>query len=342
MPTKFTHAVFIGRFQPFHFGHLQVVREALAVAERLIICVGGSGETRRPRNPWTFQERAEMITASLAGEERTRVTVSPIQDHTYSEDAWLRDVQQSVSWLTRAHGVSEPRVALIGRHKDESSYYLRMFPQWGSVPVMASRELDATAIRERMFLKSELPLNECAGGVLDWLTTWMTSSEARRLREEYAFLERYQRTHDAGEYPRNNVCADAVVVQAGHVLLVRRRSHPGKGMLALPGGHIGRRETPLDACLRELREETAIKVPDAVLRGSIERFRVFDDPYRSGLARCYSHCWLIMLRGEGTRLARVRGGDDAESAMWVPLSEVRREDMFDDHYHIIAWMTGLS
>ena len=63
---------------------------------------------------------------------------------------------------------------------------------------------------------------------------------------------------------------DAVVVQSGHILLVKRGDMPGKGLWALPGGFLNQEETMLDGAIRELKEETKIKVPVPVLKGSIK------------------------------------------------------------------------
>ena len=87
--------------------------------------------------------------------------------------------------------------------------------------------------------------------------------------------------------------------------------------------------------IRELREETRIGVPAPVLRGSIRRSRVFDDPHRSARGRTVSHAYLVELSGEPGKLAKVRGGDDAAHAGWHPLGALDPAEMFEDHYHII-------
>ena len=339
---KFDACVFVGRFQPFHNGHLHVMRRALAVAERLVVCVGGADGARRPRNPWSFAERAGMIRGALAEKDGCadgRLVIVGISDYLYNDAAWIAKVQAEVAY--HAHGAEN--VALIGRRKDESGYYLGLFPQWEGVPVVGSPDIEATDIRARLFLRGELPGPELVpASTLGFLTEYMATPEARWMQREFSHVAAYRAEHDTAKYHRNNVCADAVVLQGGHVLLVRRRASPGAGRLALPGGHINRNETALDACIRELREETGIKVPEPVLRGSIEGARVFDDPWRSDLARTYSHAFLIRLANERGGLAKVRGGSDAESAMWVPLNEVRKDEMFDDHWHIIQSMTGVG
>ncbi len=59
----------------------------------------------------------------------------------------------------------------------------------------------------------------------------------------------------------------------GIVLIARK--NPPHGW-ALPGGFVDTGERLVDACLRELREETRLKLPEPVLRGSIKATRVFD------------------------------------------------------------------
>jgi bifunctional NMN adenylyltransferase/nudix hydrolase len=122
--------------------------------------------------------------------------------------------------------------------------------------------------------------------------------------------------------------------------MIERKARPGKGLLALPGGFVGQDERLVEACLRELREETRLKVPAPVLKGSIRKQRVFDDPNRSSRGRTITHAFYIELE-PSSKLPAVKGGDDARHAMWVPLSELRPDMLFEDHFFIIQEMTGL-
>jgi bifunctional NMN adenylyltransferase/nudix hydrolase len=126
------------------------------------------------------------------------------------------------------------------------------------------------------------------------------------------------------------------------VLLVRRRSEPGKGLWALPGGFVRENETVQASCLRELREETRLKIPVPVLKGSIKGTHVFDHPERSLRGRTITHAFHFDFPvGE---LPPVRGGDDAEKARWFPVSEALEmgPQLFEDHLHILEFFLGRS
>ena len=125
--------------------------------------------------------------------------------------------------------------------------------------------------------------------------------------------------------------------------MVKRRAEPGKGLRALPGGYVNANtdKSVRDAAIRELREETGIKVPAPVLQGSIVRSQVFDAIDRSPRGRIITHAFLIML-GAQTELPKVKGADDAEKAKWVPLNDVRSDQCFEDHFEIIQNMVGVA
>ena len=99
-------------------------------------------------------------------------------------------------------------------------------------------------------------------------------------------------------------------------------------------------ETIEDSAFRELKEETRILVPkDTLKRYSIDQ-RAFDHPQRSLRGRTVTHAYCIKLP-DGGELPGVKGSDDAEHALWVPLADlyVRETEFYEDHLHIIEWFT---
>jgi len=65
--------VVIGRFQPFHNAHLDLVRFALKEAQKLIIVLGSVNAARDTMNPFSGEQRCSMIRNSLSAEENGRV-----------------------------------------------------------------------------------------------------------------------------------------------------------------------------------------------------------------------------------------------------------------------------
>ncbi|NON63366.1 nicotinamide-nucleotide adenylyltransferase, partial [Acidianus sp. RZ1] len=74
--------VYPGRFQPFHLGHLSVIKWALERVDELIILVGSAQESHTLNNPFTAGERIEMIRLSLRehGIPTDRYYIIPIPD----------------------------------------------------------------------------------------------------------------------------------------------------------------------------------------------------------------------------------------------------------------------
>jgi bifunctional NMN adenylyltransferase/nudix hydrolase len=167
----------------------------------------------------------------------------------------------------------------------------------------------------------------------DWFET---------LSEEYQMVKKYKEAWKAAPFPPTFMTVDAVVVQSGHILLVKRGDMPGKGLWALPGGFLNQDEKMLDGAIRELKEETKIKVPVPVLKGSIKSSHTFDAPNRSQRGRTITQAFFIDL-GFDSKLPKVKGSDDAEKAFWVPLDEVvrNRDKFFEDHVAIVDYFTHI-
>ena len=63
----YNSVVLIGRFQPLHNAHLEIIKRCTALADHLVIIVGSANQPRTYKNPFTFEERSRMIRAATAG-----------------------------------------------------------------------------------------------------------------------------------------------------------------------------------------------------------------------------------------------------------------------------------
>jgi len=329
---------FIGRFQPFHNGHKVVVDEALRRAKKVALVIGSDQQPRTARNPFTTAERIEMITACYPqAVAEGRLHFVPQVDHTYALDRWIAGVQGKVTQVANTPFTPDPvNIGLIGHSKDHSSFYLRSFPTWGSIDVPNVQQLNATDIREAFFD----PLGKVRNvpmPVVQWLRRWAETDSYNQVKEEHDYIQRYKKEWAVAPYPPTFVTADAVVVQSGHVLLVQRGLMPGKGLWALPGGFVNQYETFRQAAVRELKEETRIDVPVSVLDRCINSWRIFEDPYRSQRGRTITTAFRIELRME-SELPKIKGSDDAAKAKWVPIANLSRESMFEDHFDVLETM----
>jgi len=343
MSKKYDTLVLIGRFQPIHNAHLEIIKRATALCDHLIVITGSAAQPRTYKNPFTSRERERMIKAATAGLS-IAITVVPNIDTIYNDQAWAVRVQKIVSdTVYDQKGPGSHRIGIIGHKKDDSSFYLDMFPQWGYEDVELIEFLSAVDIRD-LYFKRDVNMNFIRGVVpettFDFLDQFRSTAEYEQIIREREFVANYKKQYASLPYPPIFSTADAVVICSGHVLMIKRRAEPGKGLWALPGGYVNANtdKSVEAAMLRELREETQIRVPAPVLRGSIVRSRVFDAIDRSPRGRIITHAFHIVLPdGE---LPKVKGSDDAEKARWVPIAEVRSDQCFEDHYEILQNFVG--
>jgi bifunctional NMN adenylyltransferase/nudix hydrolase len=338
MSKKYDTLVLIGRFQPLHNAHLEIIKRATALTDQLVIITGSGKQPRTYKNPFTSHERERMIKAATLGLSM-RIHVEENIDTIYNDQAWAVRVQGIVSKYRTLGG----QVGIIGHKKDDSSFYLDMFPQWGYEDVELIEFLSAVNIRD-LYFKRDVNMSFIKGVVpestFDFLMSFKETPEYEQIIREREFVANYKKQYASLPYPPIFSTADAVVIQSGHVLMIKRRAEPGKGLWALPGGYVNANtdKSVEDAAIRELREETMIKVPAPVLRGNIKRSKVFDAIDRSPRGRIITHAFHIELP-DGD-LPKVKGSDDAEKARWVPIAEVRSEECFEDHYEMIQHFLG--
>ena len=107
------------------------------------------------------------------------------------------------------------------------------------------------------------------------------------------------------------------------VLLIRRGETPYNGMWALPGGFLRINETVEEGALRELEQETHLKITSFSLLG------LYSEVDRDPRERVITIAWYALVRH-----APVEGGDDAREAAWFPVDEV--PPLAFDHDKIFA------
>lgn len=341
--TRLHAAVLIGRFQPFHNGHLALLEQALQVAQQVIVVLGSAHQARSPKNPWGWQERRKMIEDCLPTHAKGRVQFAPIRDY-YNLPHWVAQVQRCVKDVLK--GMLAPcgaSIGLISHEKDASSDYLRHFPHWQVIALPRQGQVDATPLRDRLWNLDNQPLSQVQAAlaaalpepVLHALMAWRETPAYAAVREEAQALAAYRQAWSCAAFAPVFATVDALVVCAGHVLLVQRGHSPGKGLLALPGGFLEQRETLEKSAQRELQEETGLALPPDAWQAALQGVEVFDHPDRSLRGRTITHVHVLHLPGD--TLPEVSGGDDAAAANWVSVQALweLEPQLFEDHFHIL-------
>lgn len=336
-------AVVIGRFQPFHNGHLALLREALERAPRVLVVLGSAHQARSPRHPFSWTERAEMVRLALPEAERGRVDFLPLRD-CFDEARWVKAVREEVG-----QRVGNAHVLLVGHFKDATSDYLRRFAPWQLLSLPRLHRVDATDLRAALFDAEPEALEIVLSTWVDqvpastraFVQAWSRLPFLAPLRREWTMLRGYRKAWAAAPYAPVFVTVDLVLHCAGHVLLIQRAKDPGQGLWALPGGFVEPRDTLYQSAIRELEEETGLRLLPDTLERSLRGVAVFDHPDRSQRGRTISHTHYFDL---GDReLPEVRGDDDAALARWVPIAELAamESQFFDDHFHMLDRFIGI-
>jgi len=319
-----TLGIIIGRFQPLHEGHKEIIMKAKKLCDKLLIIVGSANVARTIKNPWTYSERKELIQAFLDknGLDFEDAQVIPVNDYKYSDTQWILDVQEIVN-MHKSFG----KRILFGFDK-EGNDYLKWFPQYGFHNIESASSINATTIRRSMFLYQK----EHSGLALP-----------EDVVEDFKYF--INENHRFKDYPYpetlNFVCSDALIECNGHILLIRRKYAPGRNTWALPGGFKNNTETFTECAIREAFEETNLRVPEKVLVGSIVNTKLFDSPTRgSGIPRSTFVVHFKIAPDADGKLPRANGADDAAECKWIPISDaVNTYRLHDDHSDIIQVMT---
>lgn len=326
--------VYIGRFQPLHIGHQHVIEEALKQVDHLVLLIGSANVARSPLNPFTLDERRAMIEAVYPEEVKSkRLVLLSINDYPYDDEQWISVVEDTVAGAVADLGCET--VALAGYGKDSTSFYLKMFPEWGSIQIDTQHgTISASDIRyDYLRALPRWPERAVHPRVMQFLQEFSFTETFRELSNEAFYYRNYKNQWGKGPF----LTADALVLWRGKVLLVTRGKTPGRGLFAMPGGFLEDNETLHQAAMRELKEETGLELEDALYTDTFTA----DFPARSLRGRVVSFVQFIGARSADD-LSGVKGADDAEHAAWYDFSSLKPEQFFEDHYHIISHILGVN
>jgi nicotinamide-nucleotide adenylyltransferase len=133
-----TRGFYIGRFQPYHNGHHNVVQSIAEEVDELVLGIGSAGDSHSQHDPFTAGERIMMITKSLVDSDLVTYAV-PIEDLDRNS-VWVSHVQS----MSPTFDVAYSNNPLVIQLFTEAGVEVRQSP-------MFNREvLEGTEVRERM------------------------------------------------------------------------------------------------------------------------------------------------------------------------------------------------
>jgi len=140
MPTR---GLYVGRFQPFHLGHLEAIKKILEEIEELVAVIGSAQYSHTMENPFTAGERLVMIRSALeeARLDSARVWVVPVPD-----------VHLHMMWVSAVKGYT-PKFEIVYSNE---SLTKRLFTEAGykvkGIPYYERQFYSSTVVRDKMLL----------------------------------------------------------------------------------------------------------------------------------------------------------------------------------------------
>ena len=131
------NGLLIGRFQPFHLGHLNALKFALSKVDRLWVGLGSSNKPVQKNNPFTAEQRKEMILSSIDDSMKEKISI-------YS----IPDLDNHMRWIEKIDTIV-PKFDIIFSNDDLTKHlYSKRNVQVISIPFLNRESLSGTNIRD--------------------------------------------------------------------------------------------------------------------------------------------------------------------------------------------------
>lgn len=114
--------LYVGRFQPLHIGHLNIIKDSIKNEDKTIVIIGSIGSIDTIKNPFTFEERKNFIISCLTVEEKDKVIIVGLRDSMPEDRAidkywWYNQVRNIINEKFK----NLINLYLYGSKKDEAT-----------------------------------------------------------------------------------------------------------------------------------------------------------------------------------------------------------------------------
>ena len=131
------NGLLIGRFQPFHLGHLSAIEFALSKVDKLWIGLGSSNKPIEKNNPFTATERKEMILSSIDNSMKQKILIY-----------FIPDVDNHIRWIEKIDTIVPPFDIVFSNDDLTKHLYAKRSTNISSIPFFNRDLLSGTRIRD--------------------------------------------------------------------------------------------------------------------------------------------------------------------------------------------------
>ena len=131
------NGLLIGRFQPFHLGHLEALQFALSKVDKLWVGLGSSNKPIEKSNPFSAEERKEMILSSIDDSMKNKITIY-----------FIPDVDNHVKWIEKIDTIVPKFDIVFSNDPLTDHLYSKRTVQVISIPFLKRDQLSGTRIRD--------------------------------------------------------------------------------------------------------------------------------------------------------------------------------------------------
>ena len=131
------NGLLIGRFQPFHLGHLAALRFALPKVDKLWLGLGSSNKPMEKNNPFSVDERKKMILSSIDDSIKNKISIFPIPD-----------LDNHVKWIQNIDTIVPDYDIIFSNDPMTEHLYSKRKIQVTAIPFLKRDQLSGTRLRD--------------------------------------------------------------------------------------------------------------------------------------------------------------------------------------------------